>query len=208
MVKINLVYISPLTKMINQILQERSANCCELCKAAVDLTVYLVPPDNHATNQVVVCNTCLAQLEKSGEVDSKYWRFLTETMWSNVPAVQVIAWRILSRLNLNNETWASDNLDMLYLDEETLVWAKLDNGSNGQLQAEEVHTNSLGSTLNNGDTVVLTKSLDVKGSSLNAKMGTVVKNIRLVANNTDQVEGKIDGQLIVILTKYLRKQKS
>jgi protein PhnA len=54
--------------------------------------------------------------------------------------------------------------------------------------------------------VVLTKSLDVKGSTLNAKMGTVVKNIRLVENNTEQIEGKIEGQTIVILTKYVRKQ--
>jgi uncharacterized Zn ribbon protein len=54
--------------------------------------------------------------------------------------------------------------------------------------------------------VVLTRSLDVKGSSLDAKMGTVVKNIRVVEDNTEQIEGKIDGQLIVILTKYLRKQ--
>jgi len=62
--------------------------------------------------------------------------------------------------------------------------------------------------LQTGDTVVLTRSLDVKGSSLNPKMGTDFKNIRLVADNTDQVEGKIEGRQIVILTKYLRKQKN
>jgi len=60
--------------------------------------------------------------------------------------------------------------------------------------------------LQNGDAVVLTKSLDVKGSTLNARMGTVVRNIRLVHDNTDQIEGKIEGQLIVILTQYVRKQ--
>jgi protein PhnA len=37
-------------------------------------------------------------------------------------------------------------------------------------------------------------------------MGTVVKNIRLVEDNTEQIEGKIEGQTIVILTKYVRKQ--
>jgi len=57
-----------------------------------------------------------------------------------------------------------------------------------------------------GDSVVLTKTLDVKGSSIRATLGTVVKNIRLVFDNTEQIEGKIDGQTIVILTKYLRKQ--
>jgi protein PhnA len=43
---------------------------------------------------------------------------------------------------------------------------------------------------------------------MNAKMGTVVKNIRLVEENTEQIEGKIEGQTIVILTKYVRKQGS
>ena len=62
--------------------------------------------------------------------------------------------------------------------------------------------------LHNGDTVILTKSLDVKGSTLNAKLGTVVRNIRLVPDNTGQIEGKIEGQTIVVLTKYLRKQNN
>lgn len=71
-----------------------------------------------------------------------------------------------------------------------------------------LHRDSNGHVLNHGDSVVLTKSLDVKGSTLNAKMGTVVRNIRLVANNTNQVEGRIEGQQIVILTQYVRRQTS
>ena len=39
-------------------------------------------------------------------------------------------------------------------------------------------------------------------------MGTIVKNIRLVEGNTEQIEGKIEGQTIIILTKYVRKQGS
>jgi protein PhnA len=69
-----------------------------------------------------------------------------------------------------------------------------------------LHRDSNGHQLRNGDNVVLIKSLDVKGSTINAKMGTVVRNIRLVPDNVEQVEGRIEGQLIVILTKYLRKQ--
>lgn len=34
----------------------------------------------------------------------------------------------------------------------------------------------------------------------------MVKNIRLVPNNTGQIEGQVEGQLIVILTKFVRKQ--
>ncbi|QJD97741.1 PhnA protein [Mucilaginibacter robiniae] len=185
-------------------LKERSGNHCELCKSGNHLSVYTVTPATHPNNQIVICDACLTHLEKGIDTDSQYWRFLTEAMWSEVPAVQVVAWRVLSKFK--NEDWAADNLDMLYLDDETLAWAKAEQDSTS-VEPSEVHKDSLGAVLQNGDTVVLTRSLDVKGSSLNAKMGTVVKNIRLVADNTDQIEGKIDGQLIVILTKYLRKQK-
>ncbi|HEY1199872.1 MAG TPA: PhnA domain-containing protein, partial [Niastella sp.] len=37
---------------------------------------------------------------------------------------------------------------------------------------------------------------------------TVVKNIRLVEENTAQIEGRIEGQVIVILTKYVRRQSN
>jgi protein PhnA len=96
---------------------------------------------------------------------------------------------------------------MLYLDEENLAWAKA-TGDHENDASVNLHRDSNGTILQSGDTIVLTKSLDVKGTSLNAKMGTIVKNIRLVEDNTEQIEGKIEGQTIVILTKYVRKQGS
>lgn len=190
---------------MSPILQERSAGHCELCQSDGPLTVYELMPAIHPDNKIAVCQTCLSELEKPGTPDSRYWRFITDAMWSPVPAVQIVAWRILSRLK--EESWAADGLDMLYLDDDMLAWAKAGRTEDAS-EPDEVHRDSLGNALQNGDTVVLTRSLDVKGSSLNAKMGTVVKNIRLVADNNEQIEGKIDGQLIVILTKYLRKQNS
>ena len=145
----------------------------------------------------------MAQLDKKEELDSKHWACLTEAMWSEVPGIQVIAWRMLNRLR--EESWASENLDMMYMEEDRLAWAKA-TGDHENSSAVDLHRDSNGQQLQNGDTVVLTKSLDVKGSTLNAKLGTVVKNIRLVPDNTEQIEGKIEGQTIVILTKYLRKQ--
>jgi protein PhnA len=192
-------------KIMELSLKERSGNCCELCKSTGSLFVYQVGPAGYLDNKILICGACNAQLDKGADTDSQYWRFLTEAMWSGIPAVQVIAWRILSRLR--HEGWAADNLDMLYLDDDTLAWAKTEQDNDVAEQAD-VHKDSLGSILQNGDTVVLTRTLDVRGSSLNAKMGTVVKNIRLVADNIEQIEGKIEGQQIVILTKYLRKQKS
>ncbi|WP_316806714.1 PhnA domain-containing protein [Pedobacter agri] len=187
-----------------QELQIRSGNQCELCTSENTLSVYEVPPASNANsdNSILVCKTCLDQIEKTEQINPEHWRVLTETMWSEFAPVQVVAWRILSRLR--NEGWASDSLDILYLDDETLDWAKKtgDHESDGTV---EFHQDSNGTRLYEGDTVVLVKTLDVKGSTLSAKLGSVVKNIRLVHDNTEQIEGKVEGQTIVILTKYLRK---
>jgi protein PhnA len=185
---------------------ERSENKCELCKAATPLTVYELPPVSGRTdeNSIMVCNKCLLQLEKKAEPDSDHWKkSLADAMWSEIPGVQVLAWRMLNRLR--NESWASESLDMMYLDDERLAWARAA-GDHENDSGVELHRDANGHVLQTGDTVVLTKSLDVKGSTLNAKLGTVVRNIHLVENNKEQIEGKIEGQTIVILTKYVRKQ--
>lgn len=189
---------------IEEILKDRSENKCELCAAAENLTVYEVQPQdsNSEENCLLLCEKCVTQIDKKEELDAAHWQCLTTSMWSEVPGVQVAAWRMLNRLR--NESWAADALDMLYLDDERLSWARAtgDHESDGSV---DLHKDANGTVLQAGDTIVLTKSLDVKGSTLNAKMGTVVKNIRLVADNTGQIEGKIEGQTIVILTKYVRK---
>ncbi|GAA0559010.1 PhnA domain-containing protein [Chitinophaga japonensis] len=52
------------------------------------------------------------------------------------------------------------------------------------------------------DTVVLPQGWNVKGASFMAPKGTIVRKIRLVPDNTEQIEGKINEQTIVILTRY------
>ncbi len=189
---------------LEETLMARSGNACELCKAADNLSVYEVPPhtDQQADESILVCEKCKLQLTKKEELDSAHWACLNDSMWSEVPAVQVVTWRMLNRLR--DQSWAADAIEMMYLDEAAMAWAKAtgdhENGSDVQL-----HRDANGQQLHDGDSVVLTKTLDVKGSSINAKLGTVVKNIRLVADNFEQIEGKIDGQTIVILTRYLRK---
>lgn len=191
---------------LDDLLRQRSNNTCELCKSETNVALYEVPPQgqSNADNTILICSKCLAQIEKREELNSTHWNCLTDAMWSEVPGVQVVAWRMLNRLR--NESWAADNLDMMYLDEERLAWAKAtgDHENDGTV---DLHKDCNGAQLQTGDSVVLIKSLDVKGSTLNAKMGTVVKNIRLVEENTEQIEGKIEGQTIVILTKYVRKHE-
>lgn len=185
-------------------LQERSGNKCELCNATEQLKVYEVPPVEQLTidNAILVCNTCFDQIEKNEQLNPDHWKILSETMWSEYAAVQVVAWRMLSRLR--GEAWAADNLEILYLDEDNLEWAKK-TGDHEQDGTVEFHVDSNGTRLYEGDTVVLIRTLDVKGSTLSAKLGTVVKNIRLDPNNVEQIEGRVEGQMIVILTKFLRK---
>lgn len=187
------------------LLVARSGNRCELCEAKENLSIYDVPPtaSNLANREILACATCIEQIEKRAELDANHWQCLSSSMWNEHAPVQVVSWRMLNRFR--NESWAADLLDMMYLDEEALEWAKQtgDHEGDGSI---DLHKDCNGNILVGGDTVTLIKDLDVKGSTLNAKIGTAVRNIRLVHNNTEQIEGKIDGQQIVILTKFVKKQ--
>lgn len=181
-------------------LLNRSQHQCELCGAKNELNAYLVAPktEDILANKVCVCATCKAQLNEEVALDENHWRCLNDAMWSEVPAVQVVSYGLLHRLQ--DKDWAQDLLNMLYLEDNTRQWAE-----EHLNLAEIVHKDSNGNVLQNGDKVVLTKTLNVKGSSVNASKGTVIHNIRLVPDNAEQIEGKIDGQLIVVLTQYLKK---
>lgn len=183
-------------------LSERSNGCCELCGSDKNLSMLLVSPKRgEALDEVIhVCDTCKTQLEDESTVDPNHWRCLNDSMWSEVSAVKVVAYRMLHQLK--EEGWPSDLLDMMYMEEEDLAWAK-EGLSSG---ATEKHRDSNGVILETGDSVVVIKDLNVKGSSLVAKRGTAVRNIRLVHDNPEHIEGKVEGQQIVILTKYVKKQ--
>lgn len=185
-------------------LTNRAGSRCELCSSETDLTVYQVPPktDENSDHYSLVCATCLDQISNPEHTDPNHWRCLNESMWSEVPAVQVIAWRMLNRLR--SEGWPQDLLDMLYLDEETLAWAQA-TGEGIDEEDRIIHKDSNGAVLQAGDTVVLIKDLDVKGGGFTAKRGTAVRNITLVADNPEHIEGRVEGQHIVILTKYVKK---
>lgn len=188
---------------MNEKLSVRSQGKCELTGNEGELVVYHVAPESYKDNEIVVLGSLVGQLDGSQALEPNDWQALPNTMWSEVPAVQVAAWRLLSRMK--TESWAADALDILYLDDETLEWAKAVGEVEGPTEDVE-HKDSLGNVLQHGDSVVITRTLDVKGSSISAKLGTVVKNIRLVEDDPEQIEGRVEGQQIVILTKYVRKQ--
>ncbi|NLZ96313.1 MAG: PhnA protein [Bacteroidales bacterium] len=186
-------------------LQERSNGTCELCESTEASNIYNVPHSSGSdiNSSVHLCDKCLAQINVTEELDSRYWAaFLPNTMWSAVPAVQVMAWRMLNRFK--TETWAHDALEILYLDEDNMEWAKASGEHLIDIE-DTLHRDCNGELLNAGDSVSLIKDLDVKGSSINAKMGTAVRNIRPDPNDPTHIEGRIDGQSIMILTKFVRK---
>lgn len=182
-------------------LQARSGDVCELCGASGDLQGFEVAPvrKGNADDHVLVCPTCLEQITDASKTDANHWRCLNDSMWSTVPAVQVMAWRMLHRLKA--EGWPQDLLDMLYLDEETLEWAKAGVEDEDAIK----HVDSNGNILQNGDNVVLIKDLNVKGGGFTAKRGTAVRGIRIDPDNAEYIEGKVEGQQIVILTQYVKK---
>jgi len=187
-----------------QTLQQRSESKCELCSATENLGIYEIPPasDASADQCALICNTCKEQIENPDKVDVNHWRCLNDSMWSQVPAVQVLAWRMLTRLS--SEGWPQELLEMLYLQDDVLEWAKAggeaDTGNN-----TVVHKDSNGAVLEAGDTVTLIKDLNVKGANFTAKRGTAVRNISLVADNAEHIEGRVEGQRIVILTQFVKK---
>jgi len=189
--------------MILQELQSRSNNSCELCTSTENLAIHLVAPKMQEAleNVTYICTTCESQLKEPETADANHWRCLNDSMWSTEPAVQVLAWRMLNHLKL--EGWPQDLLDMMYIEDTTLSWAKL---GYQDMETAIKHKDSNGVVLKNGDDVVLIKDLDVKGANFTAKRGTAVKRISLVHDNAEHIEGKIDGQHIVILTKYVKKQ--
>ena len=193
---------------IEKELNERSDSSCELCGNKGSLHVFAVEPIRQdVDSHILICQKCFEEINGSGLVSVNHWRCLTSSMWSVIPAVQVMSWRMLSRLQHQGEGWAQDQLEMLYLDDVILAWAKAaDNNLVGDDVEKVAHRDSNGTKLNDGDTVMLIKDLDVKGAGFTAKRGTTVKSISLVEDNSTQIECKINGQQIVILTQYVKKQ--
>ncbi len=182
---------------LEQILKDRSSNACELCKSDDNLSIYSVEPSDGSENQsIYICAKCKSELENPTALDENHWQCLNDSMWSEVGAVQVVAYRLLTALG------NQDALDMLYLEDDVKTWAD----ANPLVAANSgvVHRDSNGTILNEGDTVTLIKDLDVKGGGFTAKRGTVVKNIRLT-DDPKFIEGKINGTTIVLVADYMKK---
>lgn len=184
-------------------LLERSNNCCELCdEQNSEFIAYTVPlkTDDIPENQVVLCDNCHSQIQAQNFSNTNHWRCLNGSIWSETPSVQVLSYKILKKIS--GESWALEILDSAYLTDDLIEWA---NAEDIMAASKIIHKDSNGTILESGDTVVLIQNLNVKGANFIAPKGTTVRKIRLVPDNEEQIEGKIEGDTIVILTKYVRK---
>ncbi len=182
---------------INQILKDRNQSLCELCNTETVNTAYTVSPkdDVDIANQVALCHVCEAAIDNMEA--GFHWRCLEGSIWSPEPSVQALSFRILQ--NFKQEDWANNLINAVDLDEATVQWAM------SAFEVKSVHQDAFGNLLENGDNVVLTQALNVKGTSFTASKGVVVKKIRLVFDNPEQIEGKINDQTIIILCKFVKK---
>lgn len=165
----------------------RAGGVCEFCGASEGLDAVDVPPGG----EILLCPIC----REDEPAPAGHWRSLEGAAWSAVPEVQLAVWRKLGALG---EAWATEAREGMVLGEEAQAWAD-------QPAALE-HFDCHGAKLSQGDTVVLIKDLVVKGAGFTAKRGTAVRGISLVPDNAGQIEGRVEGQRIVILTEFVKKK--
>ncbi|WP_299013002.1 alkylphosphonate utilization protein [uncultured Polaribacter sp.] len=191
---------------LQQELENRSGNACELCTSTNNLTIYEVKPTliggGGVDGSLLACKTCITQIEDADATEPNHWRCLNDAMWSEHRAVKVVAWRMLSRLR--KEGWPQDLLDMMYLEDDDLRFAK-ESGDHLDDSEKIIHRDANGAILQAGDSVVLIKDLKVKEASMVAKQGTAVRRISLDHENAKYIEGKVGPTQIVIITDYVKK---
>ncbi len=166
----------------------RAAGACEFCGATEGLAAMPQTP----ADDVLLCPVCRGI---SGPASPAHWQCLQGAAWSGEPAVQFAVWR---RLGALGESWAADLRESMILADAAQVWA--------DAPAALEHRDCNGMRLAPGDTVVLIKDLPVKGAGFTAKRGTSVRGIALVADNAGQIEGRVEGQRIVILTEFVKRK--
>lgn len=183
-------------------LKDRCGSLCEISGSDENLLVYLVEPKTEATpeNCILITKSLRDQIENPETMNPNDWRGLSDSMWNENLPVQIVSWRMHARLK------NMDMLEMMYLDEDALEWAKA-TGEADDDEGKIVHKDSNGNVLLDGDSVVLIKDLDVKGATFTAKRGAAVHNIKLVWDDANLIEGRVENQSIFILTQYVKKTK-
>ena len=108
-------------------LVRRSRSHCELCdRSGVKLDVYELPPldeEPYVDGCIFICDGCRKQIADPKKMIPSHWRCLNNSLYSEVPAVQVMSFRVLKRLARHKERWAEELLEFAYLDSDLEEWA-------------------------------------------------------------------------------------
>ncbi len=112
--------------LLGKDLARRAKSKCELCERGGEtLRIVEVPPapkDPEFERCVMLCDSCREAVEDPKRFSAgEQWRFLAQTVWSEEPAVQVLAVRLLKRMQ-DSQAWAQEALDGVYLDESVESW--------------------------------------------------------------------------------------
>lgn len=179
---------------------KRAGKQCELCAAPGYPQEYVIPFSEGVVEDqttVALCERCMLEINRN-PLDSDHWMCLQSSAWSPYAPVQVMAYRLLKKMD--DEDWALHLLDSMFMEADTKQWAEQATGEEPSNCAD-----CNGNPLYAGDTVTVIKDLPVKGTSFVAKRGTAVRGISLT-NNPTHIEGKVNGTRIVLLTKFVKKQ--
>ncbi|MDG1357373.1 MAG: hypothetical protein P8P36_04190 [Akkermansiaceae bacterium] len=107
-------------------LARRCKSKCELTGASgVSLHTYEIPPTADIPELprcIMVCEQAIDQIKQPSLIIADQWRHLGQLIWSDTPAVQIMAYRLLKHI-AKDEQWARDILEEAYLDAETLLEA-------------------------------------------------------------------------------------
>lgn len=108
-------------------LARRAKSKCEITGVSgVSLKAYEIPPVGEEPDfekTLLVSLECVDALENPGKMAGRGWQCLVEAVWSEMPGVQVVAWRMLSEL-AKREDWAREALEEVFLDPEIEEWAR------------------------------------------------------------------------------------
>lgn len=108
--------------LLGKDLARRAHSHCELCgNSGVKLgtrEIEPVPVEPVIERCLLICEPCGTELDRR-VLDEQYWRFLETVAWSELPALQVTAVRLLRALRA---PWSEQLLDQLYLFPESEAW--------------------------------------------------------------------------------------
>ena len=106
-------------------LARRCKSHCELCdNHGVKLTIHEVPPvpkEPELDHCIFICEQCNEQITFPKRLGINHWHCLHASIWSEVPAVQVMAVLMAKRI-ADKADFAEELLDQIYLEEPIQTW--------------------------------------------------------------------------------------